>query len=964
MKRPMSSPFRTSGALQVGWTSYPKTIPRRSSPTSLLVRSSSHLPRSLATYSCPLTHFLDPSLQLQESLLKPERAVTHRQSFFKSPLEALEDGGGGAEPQSARPQDEKSLSTGFDSEDDLWIGSDESRRDENPTLQTWESFIKGASHISQPTFLTEAGPSAYDALLSWSIDPLELRNAKTNVIDAKAYFASLLSLALGRESLLFLKSAEGLSFKPVIPDTRITGHSASVLKGLQDLCLTCGCRILELQSFVRRLYSRTSTSRCGVAFASALDEVLQALQENTVVLRANPRSLLQLQATIKGVSAVLSPLYGLTQKLGGDFADEHLISVVFEYTCIVEISENWLREMMQEILRRVSQPWTEFLREWIGTKVEEGILLSKSRLGQSKGFVKVEAEIYTDDMGDQVEEVDFRLDQRKVPNFMPDDIIDTVFETGRNLRFLRSSHPEHPLARLDATASAQPPKADWLFDWESILHLEAQVTSYRDRLLDAVEVSHYTNRAGTDPFRIAPMAVGESPADIFAFSERRMEEHILTSMDLLDTPVTVSTSQSTLRNVIRTRLGADRQPRSSHPEARPHWSLLPVLSFGSIAAAQAQVINRETLRQLFKSHDLRKHLSLQRDFHLFGSGQFSSRLSHALFDPDLERADRQAGVARQGGVMGLRLGGRDTWPPASSELRLALMGVLVESYDAQNHPASASSALSRDSSELPGDLSFAVRDLSEEEIDKCMNPDSLEAMDFLRLSYKAPAALGFIITPLILMQYDRIFKLLLRVLRIVYVVDQLWRETATRNENKGDVSCRFVREARNFTTNVASYFLDVGIAVPWLAFEEKLDKIQVSLDDRLTEHVESPDQLREFHANVLNSMMLALFLRKRQQPVLKLLEEIFSIILEYAMVSRKRESLNDEHKLPGPGELYGRLKRKIQVFLTVCKGLAERGRSVSKGDELKGIGLDGMGDDSMIAQLLMRLDINDYYAKH
>ena len=369
---------------------------------------------------------------------------------------------------------------------------------------------------------------------------------------------------------------------------------------------------------------------------------------------------------------------------------------------------------------------------------------------------------------------------------------------------------------------------------------------------------------------------------------------------------------------------------------------------------------------------------MHRDFQLFGSGMFLSRLSHALFDPDLESAERQAGVARQGGVMGLRLGGRDSWPPASSELRLALMGVLTESFDSDNDfVVNRATSISRDASELPGDMSFAVRDLSQEEIDKCMNPDSLEALDFLRLSYKAPTALSGIITPVILTQYDRIFKLLLRIMRMVYVVNQLFRDVNARTSrwaDPEDISFRFTREAHHFVSGITSFFMDAGVAIPWQAFEAKLDKIEADLKNPSNtksnpDKVESPDRLREFHSRVLDRIMLSLFLRKRQQPVLNLLEEIFSAVLEYAKFSRTKaigkNQAPDGEEMNEMQRLYGKFKTKVQIFITVCRALTEKSRSTSNkvSDDL-GLKQEGIGEDHMVAQLLMKLDMSDYYTKH
>lgn len=836
--------------------------------------------------------------------------------------------------------------------------------------QTWDAFITRTIPTYKPMFVSEAGPAAYDALLCWSLDPLQLNNEDVPVVEAKTYFSSLLALALGHESIFFSK--QNRSFKPTLPKMRISGYSHHVLQGLEKICHTCGSTMSELRAFVQSTYSQHST-RCGVALASVLDQVLQVVHQHVAVEGRNPRSLLQLQRTIKGVMAILGPFKKLTSQLHQGYSDEELISLVFHQSYSVEHDEENLRHMMRETLRRVSRPWTEFIEEWIGTRQEEGIPLTKSDLGRSKGFVKIEGETYMDDFGQEVTEVDFRLDRKKVPRFMPDDVVETIFETGRNLRFIRSCHPDHPLAQPGVIAASYPPKAEWLYDWGAILQLEARVSQFRDKLLDAVQESSSDTQDSTLP-RDPASASSKFKLQFFGVDANALDERIEASMNQFSQPIVSPGSEDSLGQIVRQRLRGNYRPPAIHTDSTPHWSLLPVLSFGGIASAQAQVVNKESLRLLFASHDLRGHLKLQRDFHLLGNGLFCSRLTHALFDPELETAERQIGIARQGGVMGLRLGGRDSWPPASSELRLALMGVLAESYDSQlGRGKQRSESSSAESTALPGDLSFAVRDLSPEEIDRCMNPDSLEALDFLRLSYKTPSELTSIITPVILIQYDRIFKLLVRVLRLLYVIDQMFRDVNSGGsgwKNPSSASYRFVIEAHHFISTIAAYFLDTGVALPWKVFEDKLDKIQADLDDPKSENgpekLQSPDKLREFHSHVLERITMALFLRKRQQPVLKLLEEIFNSVLQFAKYSRLQALGYDD--LPHEGQtaetLYRGFRKKVQIFITVCRGLSEKSRIGGKRvDEDKGLHHDGTGEESMVAQLLMKLDMFEYYSR-
>ncbi|KAK8079594.1 hypothetical protein PG997_007412 [Apiospora hydei] len=231
---------------------------------------------------------------------------------------------------------------------------------------------------------------------------------------------------------------------------------------------------------------------------------------------------------------------------------------------------------------------------------------------------------------------------------------------------------------------------------------------------------------------------------------------------------------------------------------------------------------------------------------------------------------------------------------------------------------------------MPGDLSFGVRDLSDEEIEKCMNPDSLEALDFLRLSYKPPAPLAPVFTPVILLKYDRIFKLLLRVLRLLYITSELFRDTNLRTLQRSgmsNASLRFRIEAQHFVASVVAYFFDTGINLRWKSFEEWLNQVESNLSDRNAGRIISPEELREHHEEVLDEIMHTLLLRKRQQPILKLLEDIFALILTFAKRAHLRALGKTQQRADEPTEvqLYNAFKKKVDVFITVCRGMSEKG---------------------------------------
>lgn len=759
--------------------------------------------------------------------------------------------------------------------------------------QSWDGFEKQKSEQYNTPYITEAGPAIFDTALTANEDYLKVGNTEYLVVDAKIYTKSLLALGLGRSSVFFCWDEEKKSFVPALSNIRISGYTGDTLGGLLSIFMECGNITRSLQSFVDKTYT-INASPGRIALADSVSSLLATIQSSLSISAASQNSVLQLQALFQPAHAILICFRRIIVNVSVTRSDEAMLSTIFEEIQLLEHRTDSLREILLEILTRVSQPWLEFASEWLGLQREAGLPLTKE--GKGKSFVKVENKDWVDDQGLEMHEPDYILNYDKVPSFILPDDARAMFEVGRSLRFLRDHHPTHPLARADVVASAQPPSLEWNFSWQDVKKVEAKALEYEKNLLAAIQ-RFSKDTSQPEPHKSVIPGMDMAKLDFFGKPEHDMQAHLLASIDAFDQPLNGNAPVDQLSAGLNKYLFANDGPLvESTSIFAPPIALVPILSFNPIIATQARIVNGICMRLFFNSHKLREHLAVQRNFHLLGNGVFSSRLSHALFDPELESAERHRGVARSGGIMGLRLGGRDTWPPASSELRLALMGVLTESYESKQtfNQSTSHRGTYLDQTSLPGDLSFAVRDMSEDEIEKCMNPDSVEALDFLRLSYKPPPPLEAVITPIILYKYDQLFKLLLRVIRMLYVVSALFRDAKDHTSNWQNISHiaqRFRIEAHHFITSVCGYFFDTGIEATWRVFERKLDQIeaQINSNDNLTlGQNEGLDKLRDYHEKVLDRIMFALLLRKRQQPVMKLLEEIFALILQFSKHSRER----------------------------------------------------------------------------
>ncbi len=202
---------------------------------------------------------------------------------------------------------------------------------------------------------------------------------------------------------------------------------------------------------------------------------------------------------------------------------------------------------------------------------------------------------------------------------------------------------------------SHPPRLQWEFDWDSILRLEERVKEYEAALTEAITQKRQSAPASSGGIEPSSGIATRYGLEFFGKNENQIAESVLVSMTKLSQPLKPSAPDDGLTTILRERLyGAISSPAADN-DFSPHWSLLPLLSFGPIVTTQARLVNRECVKLLFESHNLRVHLDMQKQYHLLGNGLFCSRLSHALFDPELDTAERQAGIALTGGRMGLRL---------------------------------------------------------------------------------------------------------------------------------------------------------------------------------------------------------------------------------------------------------------------------------------------------------------------
>jgi hypothetical protein len=826
-------------------------------------------------------------------------------------------------------------------EEDIWqVAFELGPAKKDVLFHTWEAF-ENPQHVElQTAYVTERGAGVFDAALQAD----DSSTSAGKVLKENILLHSLWNLGLGRSSILFEFVPKLKSFEPTVREGRTSGVSLRAAQSLIAQFIHTGNTFLYLRSFAERTFSSATSIPARVALATTVSSVLSTLEEQLGRNSGNIRSLIQLQQQFSKPREILLHISRMVDATKHAKTNELLASILHHRLLELEDGDTDIRQLSSRIMCVVAKPSLELLAEWMGTMKEQDTVPVASR----GSFVGVEPGTADE------EQPEYTYRSELMPRFMSPEDGNTLFETGLSLRFLKTQHPEHPLVRLH-DAELSPPEFEWAFGWRDIEAISTKAKLYESRLRQTLLA--YSRGSRPDA-----QAVNARTED-FPLIEERQTSHLDTyfadSIRDLNAPPRQPVNalpdevQLLMEDVLN--IGLDARP---HSEFSPPLSLTSSLSFRPLILAQAKLVNAATLRLFFRSHQLRHHLTLQRQYHLLGDGVFSSLLATALFDPERESAERQKGQMRSGVHMGLQLGSRTSWPPASSELRLALRGVLSESYYSSSLYQSLlmsgervqtnTTVSGRDNDELPGQLNFAIRALTEVEQEKVMDPDALSALDFLRLQYVPPAPLNLVITSATLDKYDVIFKFLLRLLRMLYVIAHLPYQY-TNIESR-----QFRLEAHHFVTVFASYVFQSGIEGHWRDFDGFVGTLETRINEedaageygtRVTEGIAS---LRDAHEKCLESIMFCLFLRKRQRKIVALVDEIFDHILLFAKMQRPGAKAEESVK-----DLYNKLRGKIRVFLSVCRSLTGK----------KGYGSGkGTTEENLMERLVLGMEMNGYFA--
>ncbi|KAJ5493938.1 Spc97/Spc98 [Penicillium fimorum] len=831
--------------------------------------------------------------------------------------------------------------------------------------KSWERYQHRSFQEPVSVYFSESGAKGFDEVLARK-NNTNREGVTQRMVRTDVFIRSLLRLGLGWSSAFFRYDRRTNQFERHLKGIRVSGTSSLALENVIENVIQCGTNMQRMRLFAQDPPAKCRELPALFTLSRTVAIIIFNLEEQISDHSRNIASLLQIKALFHrcgDLIGVLAAIVGAAQRA---VSDAQVMSIVTERAAFFAQKFDWTENLVHEIVLRVTRPWFKFIETWIGLRPEDATL--KESMASGKTFVR----LVTHDGGKfktGPARIDHVYQADHMPSFIPADQARSIFESGRSLQLLKRSHPRHPIAKRDVLLRTGSLHLHCATSWADIEQIQTKAQEYESSLRAEIKKYHKGD-AGLQGSPSEAVVHGVDQITDIEFTTAAFELFDIDDEKNASGPVTAqkALSKDDFKQLLDKARGFETENINEGNYLGPELTYGLYLSLAPILSSQALLVDYSCLHLLFKEHRLRHHLNMQWRFQLLGEGSFVARLSHSLFDPETESGERKAGKVRSGVDTGLRLGNRDTWPPASSELRLVLIGLLGDCYFGTTNAEDEDKTHIQKDNELPGGLSFGIRELTDEEVEGCKNPNAIEALDFLRLQYTPPEVLESLITVRCLNKYDRLFKHLLRLIRMVSAVKGLIRDSTARGSlsaDTRDVYQKFRVDAQHFVLAVSDYCFHIGIGSIWQRFQDTLAKIELCINrgdiDGTIEAAHSVPRLRDYHEDILDQMLFALFLSKRHVQAAKLLESIFGTVLTFSLLSRA-DGIGMRNESEGAVlHLYQSFRKQTSAFVHYLRSL-ESGKATSKSMAKSGEFFYSRTDPtSVFEHLRVRLDVKDYY---
>ncbi|GAM85215.1 hypothetical protein ANO11243_032190 [Dothideomycetidae sp. 11243] len=800
---------------------------------------------------------------------------------------------------------------------DLWSISDICKAEYEPRLKTWDAFLHLAQPDQHPSLLSEAGPRVFDALLS------ERQVDGRLLLDPELALRCLSLLAQGRSSPLFFRNASDPGFSAFEQGHfRVSGLSDSTLESLIRDCKSIGDRTTSVVDFTEDVLRARHSSVTQVAMATCFRILLDADHRRLAKTSPSLRSFVQLQSLFKLTDVLLDLLCQLRDGYTAAIDERSVLESIFVTLSRLLASQSVLSHTCRAIRLTIAGPIVARLLQLLG--------LRQIELADHEP-----ANTFVDDLVSNHSANNTGSDQAMF-GLLTDEERIIARDIVQGLGLLRDASSSHPLIQGHCPSSLE---ALFMDDTHTVNTdmIQQRAKEYEEAVMLALHDA---------PPPESTRGLDDSSFHQDFFKADSESTYLDTFVDLGNRFSEIPDIESALDNSLS--LAFEKDVDKSEVLDRGHESLLCVEEqsimqpLRPLVNSQSRLVNHAVMRVVFLGENLLDHLSLQRQYHLFGNGLFLKRLQMALFDSTASSPRDRAKVE---GNFGLRMDARSSrWPPASSELRLSLAGILSDSY------ANTSNIKTKD---LPGGLSFAVRELSEGEITAVLDPSSPQALDFLRLQYHPTPGLQTVFTPHILTKYDSIFRFLLSLTRQSHLTKIM---THTLSSQPRSRIHSFVHQAAHVISTLTTHIFDLGIAVPWDGFITSVQDMQKFLSSHPDRQIRI-STLADMHTSALDRIRTRLFLRGRHSAIHDGIYKVFTAVLQASAALALQEINTDI--LRRIDELKQDLRRAVSSLVEAlyAAGLAA-GKKAPVHSPGHGSGIDDMEYFLLLAR---NLDPDGYF---
>ncbi|KAF7196871.1 Gamma-tubulin complex component 6 [Pseudocercospora fuligena] len=788
-------------------------------------------------------------------------------------------------------------------EHDIWdIDLDLERTGESGRLHTWEAFEGKDVPNSQTTaYLSEAGPGAFDAAIA-SVEK------SVGVLPQDYTLRCLSALALGRSSSLFTWNESEQTFQQTLQGATISGTSLRSSESLTASLLTIGNQIKRLRIFSDA--ARSVRQSCPAIFAlkSCVGDLLDAIDESVSAKVSTLRSMLQLQGLVTRPAQLLAIVTMLVESTKHCRSDESVISRLADSIHEGAQRDHAFAKVLQILLARVSVPWLETLAGNLGFADHAGV---------------------SDDDGAAE---DFKSSIQSSTAYIGAEDRTLLSETTAAVSLLRQIDSNHTLTGVrNAQLVSLSPTVCFTERALEPSCIAETARSYQEDMISFLV-------KGTPSVEPTTADISAPTVEDTLWQDSDTHDLYLTDLDTIMSQLPTSHVENighSLHQAAVTALNYHEKDIDVTPDlSNRALDLSPIAHLRPLIATQNKLVNGVLLRQLLREHRLKHHLAIQRSFQMFGNGNFISRMCAALFSEDVQSAERRRGTVPTAETVGLRLGAShdERWPPASSELQLSLMGILNDSAG---------------DASISENLSFAIRELPEAEIDRVLDPHSIYALDFLRLQYNVTAPLDAVLTSSALNNYDEIFRFLLKLLRLVHATGELSKQMLKARPSS--IGSNFAQEAQLFVSVLVSHIMDLGIAPPWqelmrsiINLERKLDEEDARSEIGTRAHL-GIEGLRQMHEACLDRIRSRLFLKRKHQKLRNAIETVFAALLKAAHAVTAEDF----------GALTYAFHTSVKAFVDLLKQTADK--------PPKSLAAAEAEDADVLRTLLLRLNWNEHY---